>query len=484
MVGIVQLLMAVFRLSFLTAYLSDQLIGGFTTGAACHVFASQLNKVIGVPVKKYNGLFDLYYTLRDIVEGVPHTNMPTLVVSIVAFIFLLVGKEIINPKVRKHSPVPIPFELIAVIVATAASHFFNFEGEYKISVVSHIPTGFPEPKLPRLDLIPQLLGDAVSVAVVTFVVTVSVGKLFAKKHGYVIDSMQELRALGAIQCIVSTLSCHPASGGLTRSVLNSQIGVKTQISCLFSGSLLLVVILWLGPLLEPLPMCVLSCIIIIALKGMFMQLLDLKTLWPVSKIDFAIWLVSFVATAGWDVTEGLIISVVFALFTVIFRLQWPKTVELGRLPHSDLYRDVTRYNAADLVEGVRVMRFDSPLLFTNIEIFKRRAHKLVEPREQPVKNGSRPVKALVIDGSGFTCIDCMGVGALKEVSQEMKSKGVKVYFASCKAPVRDLFESSGFYEVVPKARFYPSIHDAIIYALCEGIAEKKEEQPISQISHL
>jgi hypothetical protein len=31
---------------------------------------------------------------------------------------------------------------------------------------------------------PQLLGDAVGIAVVTFVVTVSIGKLFAKKHGY------------------------------------------------------------------------------------------------------------------------------------------------------------------------------------------------------------------------------------------------------------------------------------------------------------
>lgn len=56
---------------------------------------------------------------------------------------------------------------------------------------------------------------------------------------------------------------------------------------------------------------------------------------------------------------------------------------LGRLPHSDLYRDITRYNSANVVEGVRILRFDSPLLFTNIENFKKRAHKLVGTFEQP-----------------------------------------------------------------------------------------------------
>ncbi len=46
------------------------------------------------------------------------------------------------------------------------------------------------PSVPRLDLIPDVLGDAVAIAVVVVAIHVSMAKLFAKKHGYKIDPGQ------------------------------------------------------------------------------------------------------------------------------------------------------------------------------------------------------------------------------------------------------------------------------------------------------
>jgi hypothetical protein len=66
---------------------------------------------------------------------------------------------------------------------------------------------------------------------------------------------------------------------------------------------------------------------------MFEQFRELKTLYKVSWIDTVglaflpdnklqfIWLVSFTATVCWDVRGGLFVSVVFALLTILFRLQ-------------------------------------------------------------------------------------------------------------------------------------------------------------------
>jgi MFS superfamily sulfate permease-like transporter len=47
--------MALCRLSFLTNYISDPLVSGFTTGAAIHVLTSQIDKLIGVKIKGYHG---------------------------------------------------------------------------------------------------------------------------------------------------------------------------------------------------------------------------------------------------------------------------------------------------------------------------------------------------------------------------------------------------------------------------------------------
>lgn len=63
--------MGLLRLDFLTQYMSDQVIKGFTTGAAVHVFVAQLNKLIGVPLSRHSGfgkLFKVSYAFYVILQ--------------------------------------------------------------------------------------------------------------------------------------------------------------------------------------------------------------------------------------------------------------------------------------------------------------------------------------------------------------------------------------------------------------------------------
>uniref|UniRef100_A0A914XGG2 STAS domain-containing protein n=1 Tax=Plectus sambesii TaxID=2011161 RepID=A0A914XGG2_9BILA len=375
-VGLVQLAMALMRLDFLTAYLSDQVVAGFTTGAACHVFVAQLNKVLNVNLPRHTGFLRLYFMVEELVFALPEANLVTVAVSLCSMAFLVFGKELINPRVKTLIPVPIPFELILVIIGTAVSHFFNFKQHYHVKVVEAIPVGLPAPTLPRLDLVPLVIGDAIGIAIVIFVVTVSMGKLFAKRHGYRVDTRQELYALGFMECLCSLFSVYPASTALARSLVYEAAGTKTQLATIFSCGLLLIVIYLVGPLLYALPMCILAAIVIVALKGMFMQFTQLISLWSLSKMDFLVWLVSFLATFCYDVTEGLAISIAFALLTVVFRSQWARSHNLGKLPGTGDYRDLERYDHAAEVGGVRIFRFEGPLLFTNVERFKRSVHLL------------------------------------------------------------------------------------------------------------
>uniref|UniRef100_A0A1I7XUM7 Sulfate_transp domain-containing protein n=1 Tax=Heterorhabditis bacteriophora TaxID=37862 RepID=A0A1I7XUM7_HETBA len=105
----------------------------------------------------------------------------------------------------------------------------------------------PTPTLPRFELAPYLLEEACSIAIVAFAVTVSMGKLFAKKYHYPIDS--------------------------------------NQVSSLVSSCIILSVILWFGPLLIKLPMCILSSIVIVVLRSLFVKVTELPKLWKISKMD-------------------------------------------------------------------------------------------------------------------------------------------------------------------------------------------------------
>jgi MFS superfamily sulfate permease-like transporter len=54
--------MGVFRLEIITTYFSDAVVGGFSTGAAFHVFVTQLKDFFGLKnVKQHSGAFNLFY---------------------------------------------------------------------------------------------------------------------------------------------------------------------------------------------------------------------------------------------------------------------------------------------------------------------------------------------------------------------------------------------------------------------------------------
>lgn len=60
--------------------------------------------------------------------------------------------------------------------------------------------------------------------------------------------------------------------------------------------------------------------------------------------------------------QGLAVSVIFALLTTVFRVQWPRWRVLSRLSGTEEYRDAGRYLRVTNVDGVRIFRFDAPLV--------------------------------------------------------------------------------------------------------------------------
>nr|7V73_A Chain A, Prestin [Homo sapiens]7V74_A Chain A, prestin [Homo sapiens]7V75_A Chain A, prestin [Homo sapiens] len=397
--GIIQLALGLLRLGFLVDFLSEPLISGFTTGAAIHILLSQLKYLLGLKIPRHSGPFSVIYSVISVFHNIPNTNIATLGVSLLSFVLLLVVKEL-NKRFKKKLPVPIPAELIVVILATLISYYFNLAEKYGVSIVGHIPKGLPPPSVPDLSLFPLVIGDAIAIAIVGLAVSISVGKTFAKKHGYQIDGNQELIALGLMNIVGSFFSCYPATGSFSRSAVNESAGGKTQVAGIVAALVVLLVLLFLGPLFYYLPKAVLAAIIIVNLKGLLMQFKDAPKLWKVDKLDFLIWLVTFLGVVFLSVEIGLLVGVGFSLLTVLLRTQRPRTSVLGRIPGTDIYRDVKQYPEAEEVPGVKIFRIDSPIYFANSEYFKERLKR---------KTGVDPVKVLAARKK-----------ALKKIEKEIK----------------------------------------------------------------
>ncbi|XP_052678615.1 sulfate transporter-like isoform X1 [Crassostrea angulata] len=510
MVGLIQLVMGLTRLGFVTTYLSDPLISGFTTGAACHVFTSQIKHVFGISTDRYSGAFKLIYTYRDFFGNIPHTNAVTLIASVVCMVMIYVVKEYINnnPKIKPRLKMPVPIELIAVVLGTVIAYFINIESKYGVKIVGDIPTGLPVPTVPNFSLMPDVLSDAFALSIVVFAISVSMGKILARKHGYEIDSNQELFAYAITNMGSSFFSSFATSASLSRSLIQEHVGGVTQLTGLVSSALLLLVLLVLGPYFKTLPKCVLAAIIIVALKGMFRQFLELPKLWKLSKIDFLIWILSFLATVILDVDLGLLFGVVVAIFTIVYRVQRPYVCVLGQMPGTDIYRDVSVYKEAVEIPRVKIFRFENAIFFVSVEHFKNMLFKYTcNPRHvkqdiEAAENKIRKEKAnfekitfqnttnevelrvtndditefcptvevpdvgidtIILDCSTWSFIDSMGVKALTSVVNDFREVNIKIHLAFCKAGIREMLEKTGFFSCLNRDNLFVSIHDAVLH---------------------
>ncbi|CAI9159741.1 unnamed protein product [Rangifer tarandus platyrhynchus] len=368
LVGLFQVGLGMVHFGFVVTYLSEPLVRAYTTAASVHVFVSQLKYVFGLHLSSRSGPLSLIYTALEVCWKLPQTVVGTVVTAIVAGVVLVLVK-LLNEKLRRHLPMPLPGELLTLIVATGISYGAGLKQAFGVDIVGKIPAGLVPPMAPSPQLFAKLLGNAFAIAVVGFAIAISLGKIFALRHGYRVYSNQELVALGLSNLIGGIFRCFPVSCSMSRSLVQESTGGNTQVAGAISSLFILIIIVKLGELFQDLPKAVLAAVVIVNLKGMVMQFTDVFSLWKANRVDLLIWVVTFVATILLNLDLGLAVAVVFSLMLVVVRTQMPHYSVLGQVPDTDIYRDVAEYSGAREVPGVKVFRSSVTVYFANAELY-------------------------------------------------------------------------------------------------------------------
>uniref|UniRef100_A0A8I3W240 Solute carrier family 26 member 6 n=1 Tax=Callithrix jacchus TaxID=9483 RepID=A0A8I3W240_CALJA len=364
LVGLFQVGLGLVHFGFVVTYLSEPLVRGYTTAAAVQVFVSQLKYVFELHLSSHSGPLSLIYTVLEVCWKLPDSKVGTMVTAAVAGVVLVLVK-LLNDKLQQQLPMPIPGELLTLIGATSISYGMDLKHRFKVSVVGNIPTGLVSPVAPNAQLFSKLMGSAFTIALVGFAIAISLGKIFALRHSYRVDSNQELVALGLSNLIGGIFRCFPVSCSMSRSLVQESTGGNSQVAGAVSSFFILLIIVKLGNS----SMTFLAAIVIVNLKGMLRQLSDICSLWKANRADLLIWLVTFIATILLNLDLGLVAAVIFSLLLVVVRTQRPHYSILGQVPDTDIYRDVAEYSEAKEVPGVKVFRSSATVYFANAEFY-------------------------------------------------------------------------------------------------------------------
>ena len=371
-VGVIQLIMSFFKLGLLATFMSMSFIGGFMAGATIHIITSQVPFCLGIIVPRQSGIFRVPKIWYDIFKGIAQANPAEVIISIICIAILVSIKEVINEKFKHRLKVPIPAELLIVIIATMISYLAKLHQRFEVRILKHIPTGLPAPQVPNFSNGTTFIIDSFVIAIVSFAISISLAKFFSQKYHYPIDQDQEMFAYGVMHTFSAFFGGFAGAQAPPRTMVHDSTGGKTQLASLVSALLILMVCLLLAPLFESLPNSVLGSIIIVALIPLLKRFQDLPHMWRVNRYDFFVWIVTFIAVSILDIDIGLAIGILISILTIIVETHMAKGKRLDHAEKTELYAPQEHYKALTDSSsiGLFVFKFHAPLYFANTEAMK------------------------------------------------------------------------------------------------------------------
>lgn len=458
--GVIQLLLGLFRMGFLVNFLSKPLISGFTSAAAIIIAFSQVKHLLGVEIGQ---TFRLHETIQFITPELKNTNYYALGIGVVG-IAIIWG-------IKKWKRA-VPGALIVMILAIILSYFLDFT-QNGVQLLGDIPQGLPAFGVPEMnsDQLLELAPWAFALALVGFTEAISIGKSIEHKHkDYKLDPSQELVALGASNIVGSMFSSYPVTGGFSRSAVNNEAGAKTGMASVISAIVVGITLLFLTPLFYHLPKPILASVIMVAV----FSLIDLKypkQLWKDRKDEFVLLLMTFGITLFFGIIEGILVGILFSMLLLVYRTAKPHIAELERLKGSDYFKNIDRFvGETEERPDLLIIRFDGQLYFGNTEYFKSEIARRCE-------NKKEHLKAIILNAEAINYVDSTGSIALLNVIKEVKGKGFRFMICGAIGPTRDILFKSGIIDELGEENLFVKTHEAVDF-LDNGKSRSDVQQKI------
>lgn len=456
-IGILQLLLGIFRMGFFVNFLSKPVINGFTSAAAILIGLGQLKHILGTQFPASSKIHSL---LANIFSGTEQINLYALGMGVVAIVVIVLTNKL-NKK--------IPAALLIVILGILAVFFFGLENE-GLPLIGEIPKGLPVFQVPDFQIVGlgKLIPIAITVALFGFMESISIAKTYEEKHPeYELDPNQELRALGLSNLLGSFFQSFPVSGSFSRTAVNDQAGAKTGMSLIFSALIIACTLLFLTPLFYNLPTAVLGAIIMVSVFG----LVDFRyplALFKHRKDEFVLLLLTFIMTLFIGLIEGILLGVLCSLLLLVYRTSHPHVAILGRISGTDYFKNINRFSDEVEVEDDKlILRFDAQLYFGNKDYFKKELY-------HQIKLKGTQLKYVILNAEAINYIDSSGAASLERIVKDLHSKGIQFFVTGAIGPTRDIFHSSGLIHVIGKESLFVKTHEAVDY--CSNQRERSKIQ--------
>ena len=272
----------------------------------------------------------------------------------------------------------------------------------------------------------RLFGDAAALMLISFTSGVLTAKSFASRNRYEIDSNQEMVAFGAANIVTGLAQGFPITGADSRTAVNNAMGGKSQLVGIVAAGAMLVVLFFLTEPLAFVPQAGLAAVIMVAAVGLF-DFAALRELFVISRRELLLSLITTLGVLVLGALEGVFVAVGLTFIWLLQVGSRPHDAILGRTKAMGVrgFHSLENYPEAKTYPGLLIYRFDSDVLFFNVDFFKQRLLKAIAESEAPVE-------WVVIDASPVNILDVTAVKRVDQLRDELADRGIVLAYARAK----------------------------------------------------
>ena len=442
MVGIISLILGLFRFGFLIQLISHPVIKSFIIASALLIALGQFKFLLDIPLQT-NNIPEFIGSLVNNFHRISFLSMGVSLAAISILVFLpkWVRSDFLN------KTIPLLLVLSSIIVVYA----FSLD-QHGLKTVGIIPTGLPSFHFPtwNFDLVQKLLPSAFIIAMISFVESLAIAQATALQKRDDLNSNQELIALGLANIAAGINMGFAVSGSLSRTVVNSDAGAKTPMSGVMSSLLMIAVSLYFTSFFQNLPLTILAATIFVSIWKLVSFLPFFET-WKYSKADgLAMWATFFGVTCI-DISTGLVIGIILTFILLLWRISRPHIAVIGLVEGTQHFRNVSRYDVLT-TETIASFRIDENLNFLNAHVLK--GYIITELSHNP------QIQHVVINCSSISNIDLSAVEMLEDLNRELLQLGIQLHLSEVKSPVMDRLNSSSLINML-SGKIFLSHYQAI-----------------------
>ena len=430
MAGVILVLLGVFKLGKIIKFIPYPIIVGFTSGIAVSIFSTQIPDIFGLDFGgeavpgDFAGKWATYFRHFGTVQW---ASFAVCAASVLIIMF--------TPRVVKK----VPGALVAILVVTAVVYCLkNYLGLTGIDTIGDrfsINAALPSAELPAINMaaIGQLLPVAITIALLGAIesllsATVADGVIGGEKH----NSNTELIAQGVANIITPLFGGIPATGAIARTMTNINNGGRTPVAGIVHAVVLLLILLFLMPLAQYIPMACLAGILVVVSYNMS-EWRSFKALLKGQKADMAVLLVTFFLTVLFDLTIAIEVGMLLAVVLFIKRINDVSNVSviMDKLDLTDESENAGADDVLTLPEGVEVYEIDGPFFFGIANKF-----------DESMRSIGDKSKVRIIRMRKVPFIDSTGLQNLISLCKKSQNEGIRIVLSGVKPEVHAVLEKS------------------------------------------